>query len=237
MQLSERLSAIANMVKKGNRVVDVGCDHGYIPIWLVKQGWIPGAIAMDINKGPLLRAKDNIEQHGLSPYIETRLSDGVAALLAGEGDTLAIAGMGGPLTERILEQGADVLESIKEIILEPQSEIGHVRQYLQEHGYEITAEDMVFEDGKYYPIMKVVHGSMRPLQEVEAEYGPCLLQDRHSVLYKFLKHELTGAERLSQELSGVQSAGAERRMEKLRQEMGRIHHALSYYENEKQEYR
>lgn len=230
MQLSKRLAAIAKMVKNGNRVVDVGCDHGYIPIWLVEQGVIPGAIAMDINKGPLLRAEANIEQHNLSCYIETRLSDGVAALGAGEGDTLVIAGMGGPLMERILEEGADVLRTIQEFILEPQSEIGHMRLYLQEHGYEITDEDMVFEDGKFYPVIKAVHGSMKPLKGEELEYGSCLLEKQHPILYRYLKHELDGAQRLSQELMKVQSTGAARRMDEIRQKIELISLALKYYE-------
>lgn len=230
MQLSERLAVIANMVTKGNRVVDVGCDHGYIPIWLVEQGVIPGAIAMDINKGPLFRAQSNIEQHGLSPYIETRLSDGVAALREGEGDTLVIAGMGGPLMERILEDGAAVLMSIQEFILEPQSEIGHMRLYLQKHGYEITDEDMVFEDGKFYPVIKVVHGSMEPLTDEELEYGPCLLKKQHPILYRYMQYELEGAQRLSHELMKVQSTGAARRMEEIRTKKELIKSVLNYFE-------
>lgn len=230
MQLSKRLKAIADMVSGGNRLVDVGCDHGYIPIWLVEQGKIPGAIAMDINKGPLLRAKANIEKHGLSCYIETRVSDGVSALAKGEGDTLVIAGMGGPLTERILSEGEKALKEFSEFILEPQSEIGHMRKFLQENRYKIVEEDMVYEDGKFYPVMKVIHGGMEPLKEEEAVYGPCLLRDGHPVLYEYLIRELQVSEQLSQKLQALQSEGAARRYEELCLELEVIRQALHYYE-------
>ena len=108
MQLSLRLSAIADLVTEGNRLVDVGCDHGYLPVYLIQQKKIPSAIAMDVRKGPLSRAQEHIRQYGLEEYIQTRLSDGLEGLKAGEGDTLVIAGMGGPLMERILTDGRSV---------------------------------------------------------------------------------------------------------------------------------
>ena len=105
MQLSLRLSAIAGLVTRGNRLVDVGCDHGYLPVSLYLDGKIPCAIAMDVRKGPLSRAQEHISQYGLDEYIQTRLSDGLEALKPGEGDTLVIAGMGGPLMEGFLLRG------------------------------------------------------------------------------------------------------------------------------------
>lgn len=82
MQLSLRLSAIAGLVTRGNRLVDVGCDHGYLPVSLYLDGKIPGAIAMDVRKGPLSRAQEHISQYGLDAYIETRLSDGHLAIVS-----------------------------------------------------------------------------------------------------------------------------------------------------------
>ena len=138
MQLSLRLSAIAGLVTRGNRLVDVGCDHGYLPVSLYLDGKIPGAIAMDVRKGPLSRAQEHISQYGLDAYIETRLSDGLEALKPGEGDTLVIAGMGGPLMERILTDGAEVRESFREMILQPQSDIPHFRRFVRKIGWQIT---------------------------------------------------------------------------------------------------
>lgn len=196
LQISRRLKAVAALVSPGLVLADVGCDHGYIPIYLIQKGQIPRAIAMDINQGPLLRAREHIREWGLEAYIETRLSDGLKALEPGEAQCLVIAGMGGPLMERILTQGAPVLKDMKELILQPQSEIGHFRQFLAENGYRIIEEDMVEEEKKYYPMMKAVQGSMNYTKKAEYLYGKKLLEKRHPVLREFLEKE----DRASREL-------------------------------------
>ena len=111
VKLSKRLERIASFVQPGSRVADIGTDHGYVPIWLVQKGVCPSALAMDVRKGPLERAEEHVEEVGLSGKIELRLSDGLAKLKAGEADTVVIAGMGGKLTCRILEQGRHVWEN------------------------------------------------------------------------------------------------------------------------------
>ena len=146
VQISRRLCAIADMVTEGNRLVDVGCDHGYLPVYLKLQGRIPGAIATDVAEGPLSRARAHIEQYGLGSYIETRRCDGLADIGHGEGDTLVIAGMGGPLMERILADGRSVWEDFQEMILQPQSDIPHFRHFLLENGFRITEEEMILEE-------------------------------------------------------------------------------------------
>ena len=120
MQLSERMRRLTCLVTEGNRLADVGTDHGYVPIALVKAGRIPSAVAMDVNRGPLARARAHIRESGLSTYIETRLSDGLAQLEPGEAETVMIAGMGGMLTIRILENGAHCLDTVQELVLQPQ---------------------------------------------------------------------------------------------------------------------
>ena len=102
MQLSIRMQAVADMVTPGGRIADIGTDHGYVPIYLVEQNKTDHAIAMDVRKGPLARAGENIVRFGCSDRIETRLSDGLAMLKPGEADTVIIAGMGGLLSIRIL---------------------------------------------------------------------------------------------------------------------------------------
>lgn len=145
----------ASLVSEGMILADVGTDHGYVPIYLIEQKKIPSAIAMDINEGPLERAREHITLYGLNAYIQTRLSDGVAALKPGEADAVLIAGMGGGLVMHILKDGEEVCRAAKELILQPQSELERVRAFLREEGYEILAEDMVLEDDKFYPMMKV----------------------------------------------------------------------------------
>ena len=147
VQISRRLGAIADLVTQGNRLVDVGCDHGYLPVYLKLEGRIPSAIATDVAEGPLSRAREHIEQYGLGSYIETRRCDGLADIGHGEGDTLVIAGMGGPLMERILNDGRSVWDDFQEMILQPQSDIPHVRHFLLENGFHIIEEEIILEDG------------------------------------------------------------------------------------------
>ena len=153
MQLSKRLRAVADLVPGGTVLADVGTDHAYIPIALVEEGKIPRALAMDINQGPLMRAEENIKAHGLEEKIEIRLSDGLEKMKKGEADAVLIAGMGGLLTVRILSGKREILDGTT-LVLQPQSDLPSVRGWLAEEGYAITAEDLVLEDGKYYPMMR-----------------------------------------------------------------------------------
>ena len=148
MELSKRLQTVAAAVTPGHRIADVGTDHGYVPIYLVKNGLCPSACAMDVNKGPLARAAEHIGQEGLSDKIATRLSDGLAGLSPDETDTVVIAGMGGELICRILKNAPEFLEAGMEFILQPQSEWFKVRHLLHDAGYHIAGEWFLKEDRK-----------------------------------------------------------------------------------------
>ena len=166
MELSKRLFMTASMVERGSIVADVGCDHGYTAIYLVQNGICPRVLAMDVNEGPLARAREHIREAGLSAYIETRLSDGLSAMQwveeetgpddradhgrRPEADTLLMAGIGGRLAARILEDAAQKLFRMRTVIVQPQSELWLVRRTFKRLGYRIAAEDMVKEDGKFY---------------------------------------------------------------------------------------
>lgn len=193
VKLSNRLLAVASFVTDGNVLADVGTDHGYIPIYLLQEKRIPGAIAMDINAGPLQRAKEHIGAYGLQDYIETRLSDGVAALTPGEVDTVLIAGMGGGLVMHILEEGKEVCQEAKELVLQPQSELERVRAYLWSNGYVILEENMVLEDEKFYPMMRVAYQNVVDMKNAEnlllCRYGKHLLEQKHAVLGEYLERE------------------------------------------------
>lgn len=137
-------------------IADIGCDHGYVAMELIRRHVCDKVIAMDINQGPLEQAKSNIRDYGMQEYIETRLSDGTQALQQGEADGIVCAGMGGRLVIHILTEGRELVQGMQQLILQPQSEIQEVRSFLRNAGYQIDREDMVCEDGKYYPMMHVV---------------------------------------------------------------------------------
>lgn len=164
MLLSDRMRAVAGLVQPCRSMADIGCDHGYVAMELVRSGICRHVIAMDINSGPLDRARCNIADYDMQDYIETRLSDGVSALRAGEAEGIICAGMGGKLVISILEQGKKRIAEMKQVILQPQSELDEVRCYLREKGYLIEREDIIYEDGKYYPMMRALPGAFGKLE-------------------------------------------------------------------------
>lgn len=205
--LSERMLRTAGFVSRGNRTADVGCDHAYTSIYLVEQGIAPQVIAMDVNAGPLARAKENVKKFGMEENISLRLSDGLEALLPRETDTILIAGMGGPLMERILSAYPEKVDTVKELVLQPQSEIAEFRRFVQKIGFRITEEDMLFEDGKYYTILRAEHGEEEPWTEEEYLYGKYLRKEAYPVLREFLAQE---RETTRGVLRGLSAAGTEK---------------------------
>ncbi len=170
----------------GQTVADVGTDHGFVPISLVRTGKAGRAIAMDIGEGPLARAREHISQAGLTDQIEVRLSDGLEKLLPGEADGVVITGMGGELMLRILKKDRPVRESVRWWVLSPQSELGVFRHGLEELGLRICRETMLREDGKYYTVMLVRPGAMQYDREADYRYGKLLVQQRSPVLAEYL---------------------------------------------------
>lgn len=157
LELSKRLTTLCGMVCEGSRVADVGCDHGFVSIYLIKTKKCSHVLAMDVRKGPLSGAQMHIREYGLEDYIDTRLSDGLEKYEKGEADTLICAGMGGRLMLKILFTAGDKLKDFKEMILQPQSELYEFRKTLRNNGIVIIDENMVHEGGKYYFLMKAIH--------------------------------------------------------------------------------
>lgn len=159
-KMSQRLVTVAEMLRddsdKKLAVADVGCDHGYVSIYLIQSGIASSAVAMDVRQGPLSGASDNIREYGLLDVITTRLSDGLKELKKGEADSLIIAGMGGKLMMRLVKEGNLKELGIRTAVLQPQSDISEFRAFLRDEGFFITDEKMILEDGKYYFPMKVV---------------------------------------------------------------------------------
>ena len=237
MQLSKRLQAVADLVTPGSRVADVGCDHAYTSIYLVENEIASKVIAMDVNQGPIDRAQDNINKFGYQAKIETRKSDGLDKLRMKEADTILIAGMGGALTIQILEEKPELVSEVRELILQPQSEINKVRKMLVDRRFLIVQENMVYEDGKYYTMMqavpkdKVTLPSRYELKMPEHfHYGRLLLEQKHSILYAFLKWELGIFKNILKELRVEQTLNAKTREKELKEKIELIKCGLKYYE-------
>ena len=252
VKISDRLKTAASLVSEGVVLADVGTDHGYVPIYLLEQKKIRCAIAMDINKGPLERAKEHIHLYGMDAYIQTRLSDGVAALQMGEADSILVAGMGGGLVMHILEEGKAVCQAADELILQPQSELSGVRDYLAKNGYMIDAERMVFEDGKYYPMMRVHYQTGKNTDitakdaslknagncerqdqsryKVECLYGRHLLMEKNPILHQYLQKEHKVFETiLDNLLKQPESEKITARIGEVKESLGYNEAALAYY--------
>jgi tRNA (adenine22-N1)-methyltransferase len=231
MELSKRLQAVADSVTPGNRVADVGCDHAYISIYLIEHGISTKVVAMDVNRGPLERAKENIDRKGYGSRIQVRLSNGVEKLEPDEADSILIAGMGGALVIRILEEGSHAVRQCKELILQPQSEIPLVRKYLHEIGFAIIEEQMLEEDGKYYDIIKAVPslGSNPYEKEVFYQYGKLLLEGQDLVTKQYLLREKRLKGQVMEELNKNLTENTRKRLSQVEQEMNYIDESLLYY--------
>ncbi len=155
----------------------------------------------------------------------------ISKALAGADMVFVTAGMGGGLVIKILMEGRTVADALDTMILQPQSEIGKVRRFLNEHRLQIIEENMVEEDGKFYPMMKVIHGEKEEYTVCEYTYGKCLLKQRHPVLKKYLDREMAIKEHVFGQLFKHQnSESAARRMEELKKEIILTQEALKYYE-------
>lgn len=232
--LSERMKAITEMVTPGVSVCDVGCDHGYVSIYLVKEKGAPKAIAMDVRPGPLSLAREHVSAYGVSDKVECRLSDGLENVAPKEAQCLVIAGMGGNLMCSILKEGEEKAKSFRELILQPQSQIEEFRIFLREHGYKIVAEDMVLEEGKYYPLMKAIPyigtvGEACEDREIFDRYGEYLLRNRNPVLKQYLLRTYENNEDILKHLDNYEGDRIDNRRESIGKEQDGIRKALAKY--------
>lgn len=189
--ISKRMSAICALLENSDRVADVGCDHGYVAIELVRNKKTKRAICSDVRKAPLEKAKLHIQEALLDEYIECRLSDGLKNYEPSEVDAVIIAGMGGPLIQKILDESSQVVADIEQFILSPQSDIENFRRYLYNNKMNIETECIIKEDNKYYFIMKARHNTekVKDLSDLEYKYGKGLLDKKDPILRDFLAYE------------------------------------------------
>ncbi|EID31660.1 PF04816 family protein [Streptococcus mitis SK579] len=179
--ISKRLELVASFVPQGAILLDVGSDHAYLPIDLVERGQIESAIAGEVVEGPYQSAVKNVEAHGLKEKIQVRLANGLAAFEeTDQVSVITIAGMGGRLIARILEEGLYKLANVERLILQPNNREDDLRIWLQENGFQIVAESILEEAGKFYEILVVEAGQMKLLAS-DVRFGPFLSKEVNPV--------------------------------------------------------
>ena len=207
-----RLKSLAKMVDSGSRIADIGTDHAYLPIELVKTGKIDYAIASDIAKGPLLNAKTDIKEAGFEDKIDVRLGAGLETVTHEDKiDTVVIAGMGGKLMTNILNDAWDNDYHFKTLILEPNIGEPGVRKWLMNHNYELVEEHIIAEAGHIYELIKAKHTkTTHHLSDEEIFFGPFLLANKTPIFYQKWEGQLRYFENLLANLNKAKQPDAER---------------------------
>lgn len=200
-QLGPRLALCAELSREGRALCDIGTDHAYLPIWLIKSGRIPGAIAADVNPGPLKAAAGNAKRYGVEDKLVLRLSDGLREILPGEAEDIVVAGMGGELILRMIGETPWLRDREKRLVLQPMSSIRELRTGLRDLGFEIGTERAVEEAGKVYTAFSAGYigsvrstdrlypylGKLEPGTEAARKYAEKLLRDLNGRLQGALR--------------------------------------------------
>lgn len=186
MKISKRLIEISNLIEDNSNIIDVGCDHALLDIYLFKNKKNVKIIASDIKEGPLEQAKRNISKFKYP--IRVKLGSGLDPIEE-DIDTVVIAGMGGDTIIDILQKGKDKLKNVKKMILSPQSEWKRIRECMVSLGFYIEDEKLIEDGNKYYLIIKVAKG-IKKYSDKEIEYGPILLKEKSSIFIDFYTREL-----------------------------------------------
>lgn len=176
LELSPRLSRLADWVAPGVRLADVGTDHGLLPIWLLVHGRVGTAIASDLRPGPLSRARQNAAAFGVADRVDFRLCDGLKGVGPEDCDTVVIAGMGGETIARILAAAPWTADRRHTLLLAPHTRAEVLRRFLAENGYAIRRESLVEDRGFLYPVLEAGAGEMR-LSPGRCHCGPFVTGD------------------------------------------------------------
>lgn len=214
--LTPRLKIIADSIKGYDTVADIGSDHAYLPIYLVKNGQIKSAIATDINKGPVEISKKRLKGHKVEGSVSVRRGNGLEAIAPGETEVIVIAGMGGILISDILDKDKGVAESAKLLILQPMRDSDRVRKWLLRHGFEISDEELVKEQDKIYEVIWA-----KPGAEVKAPSGLMLMGDKiiekkHPLAAEYINRKTRELGKVLDELEGIDLASCRERAEECR---------------------
>ena len=203
--LSSRLSALADCLGEGSFVCDVGSDHGALPLYLLSCGKCKRAIVTDLNEKPLERAKANLRSFGFDSKAIFVQTDGIEKVLSFLPDSFVIAGMGGETIIGILERALSAIPKGTVFVLQPMTKIAALRRFLYESGFALTCEKIVYENHKFFIVMKAVFdGVSRAENNSFSEYGVFLPKDRSETAKAYFLSELSSLKKV---INGKKKAG------------------------------
>jgi len=255
IKLSRRLSALAEWVPEGARLADIGTDHALLPVFLAANGQVRYAIAGDVHAGPVEAAKRQVADAGLQNVVSVRLGDGMSVLSPGEVDTVAIAGMGGSLMVRILEQAGERLQGVGTLVLSPHVAEEAVRRWLTANGYAIEREALLEEDGVIYTLIRAV--AVNDAEELKRrqislydatvlspqlsavpesliyEMGPLLLRHPTDIFHRKWEQEIAKRERVIAQLRCSEGQGAAEKAREWEEDVKEIREVLACLRAEK----
>ncbi|MDF2984598.1 MAG: hypothetical protein K0R50_108 [Eubacterium sp.] len=205
LELKGRLKLIADKVPECNTAADIGTDHAYLPIYLVKQGRCQRAVASDVRMGPVQVADRNITKYKLNEHIETRLGSGLETLKNGEADSIIIAGMGGTLVSELLEADTEKALSAKALILQPMNDLDIVRKWLYDHKFDIYDEELAAEGNKIYCVLAARYDGMdKKYQEFQLHVGGKLINNRDPLLLAYCEMKVRQINRVLGQLEDME---------------------------------
>ena len=218
MELSKRLNWILEKTDKCTSIIDVGTDHGYIPIQLIKRNIANNVIATDINKEPLEKARVNASLDNVDSFIDLRRGGGLKPVKINEAEGLIIAGMGGNLIRDILEDDMEKVKKFQYIILQPAQNPEVLREYLYSNEYEIIDEDICCDENKYYELFKVKYSQNNKTvidDDIFFEISPVMLKNKSETFKNYIINKIEKNEKIMKFIND-KTESAEKRKEELR---------------------
>ncbi len=209
-----------DFVRKGARFADIGTDHGYLPIYLCKNGIVESAVAADINEGPLESARRNIKENGVEGTVATVRSDGLLELYEYAPSDIAIFGMGGELVCRIIEDAPWVKDEKIRLILQPMTKQSETREYLLNNGFTVIDEALSLDEGKIYQtICAEYRGRTENYDEIELMLGKKNIERGGPLFYELVERKI---EVYSLRLDGLKKAGLGKKEEEILSRLKRL---------------
>lgn len=199
-KISPRLQLLADLIPQDASIIDVGTDHGYLPIWLLENGKINHAIAADIGAGPLAAAERHAQKAGVSEKLRLVRCDGLSAFCPEDADTIVIAGMGGETIQGILQK-TPWISRVHRIFLQPMSKQAKLRAWLVQNAFLLNREFLIREGETIYTVWEVLPGVMRPLRPAELELGVLPRMQQNPLFSVYLEQTYTRLRRAADGIS------------------------------------